>query len=242
MANKTDNPVKTKMDSLNESENLKPTKSKPDWGKDMTDPMALVMEKLASYDAPPLVSLSAQEARKQPTPATAVMDLMKEHNIPSPSSNVDITNKKISVKDGMLNLRIYTPKSGKAAYPIIVYYHGGGWVIADLDTYNASAEGLANQVEAVVVSVAYRQAPEYKFPIAHDDCFAAYEWTIKNAEFIKGDSRKIALVGESAGGNLAAAVSMMARDTGIQMPIHQVLIYPIAGFDFNTESYKESEN
>lgn len=125
---------------------------------------------------------------------------------------------------------------------MIVYYHGGGWVIADLNTYNASAQGLANQAEAVVVSVAYRQAPEHKFPTAHNDSYAAYEWTVKNAASIKGDPKKIAVVGESAGGNLAAAVSMMARDKGLQLPVHEVLVYPIAGYDFNTPSYKESDS
>lgn len=234
-----DSAVKTKTEVA--ATELKPANQKPDWGKDMTDPMAVVIEKLVGYNAPPLVSLSAKEARKQPTPADAAMDVMKENNIPTPPSNIDITNKTITVKDGTIPIRIYTPKTGKDSYPVIIYYHGGGWVIADLDTYNASAEGLANQVEAVVVSVAYRQGPEHKFPTAHNDCYAAYEWAVKNTSSIKGDPNKIAVVGESAGGNLAAAVSMMARDKGLQLPVHEVLVYPIAGYDFNTESYKESE-
>ncbi len=208
----------------------------------MTGPMAVVIEQLASYNAPPLTSLTAQQARQQPTPAQATMAVMQENNIPKPPSNVDTTGQKIAVDGGQIHVRIYTPKTGKASYPVIVYYHGGGWVIADLDTYGASAEGLANQAEAVVVSVAYRQAPEYKFPTAHNDSYAAYEWTVKNAASIKGDPNRIALVGESAGGNLAAAVSMMARDKGLQMPVHQVLVYPIAGYDFTTESYMESDS
>lgn len=221
---------------------LKPANPKPDWGKDLTDPMAVVIEKLKSYNAPPLVSLSAQEARKQPSPADAAMAVMTEHNLPMPPNNVDTMGKDIPVQGGTIHLRIYTPKTGKDAYPVIVYYHGGGWVIADLNTYNASAQGLANQVEAVVVSVAYRQAPEHKFPTAHNDSYAAYQWTVKNAASIKGDPKRIAVVGESAGGNLAAAVSMMARDKGTQLPVHEVLVYPIAGYDFNTPSYKESDS
>ena len=221
---------------------LKPAGEKPAWGKDITDPMAVVIEKLKSYGAPPLTTLSAQEARKQPSPADAAMAVMQEHNIPMPPANVDTMGKDIPVKGGQIHARIYTPKTGKDAYPVIVYYHGGGWVIADLNTYNASAQGLANQVEAVVVSVAYRQAPEHKFPTAHNDSYAAYEWTVKNAASIKGDPKRIAVVGESAGGNLAAAVSMMARDKGMQLPVHEVLVYPIAGYDFNTPSYKESDS
>ena len=155
---------------------------------------------------------------------------------------VDTAGKDVPVKGGQIHLRIYTPKTRKNIYPVIVYYHGGGWVIADLNTYDASAQGLANQVEAVVVSVAYRQAPEYKFPVAHNDSYAAYEWAVKNAATIKGDPKKVALVGESAGGNLACAVSMMARDKGFQLPLHEVLVYPIAGYDFNTPSYQESDS
>lgn len=221
---------------------VKPVNPKPAWGKNMSDPMAVVIEKLTSYKAPPLVSLSAPEARNQPSPADAAMDVIKENNIQISPSQVDTLGKEIPVKGGQIHIRIYTPKTGKDVYPVIVYYHGGGWVIAGINTYNASAEGLANQAEAVVVAVAYRQAPEYKFPTAHNDSYAAYEWTVKNAASIKGDPKRIALVGESAGGNLAAAVSMMARDKGMQMPVHEVLVYPIAGYDFTTPSYQESDS
>ncbi|MCY7422654.1 MAG: alpha/beta hydrolase [Chitinophagaceae bacterium] len=231
-----------KTDMTDKPRDLKPANPKPAWGKDLTDPMAVVIEKLGSYNAPPLTSISAQEARKQPSPADAAMAVMTEHNIPAPSNNVDTSGKDIPVAGGQIHLRIYTPKTGKEAYPVIVYYHGGGWVIADLNTYGASAEGLANQVDAIVVSVAYRQAPEYKFPTAHNDSYAAYEWTVKNAASIKGDPKRVAVVGESAGGGLAAAVSMMAREKGFQLPVHQVLVYPIAGYDFNTPSYKESDS
>lgn len=221
---------------------LKPAGEKPAWGKKLTDPMAVVIEKLVSFGGPAITTLSAVEARKQPSPADAAMAVIKEHNIPVPANNVDTTGKDIPVKGGQIHLRIYTPKTGKASYPVIVYYHGGGWVIADLNTYNASAQSLSALVDAIVVSVAYRQAPEYKFPVAHNDSYAAYEWTVKNAASIKGDTKRIAIVGESAGGNLAASVSMMARDKGMQLPVHEVLVYPIAGYDFTTPSYKESDS
>lgn len=223
-------------------DNLEPAQPKPAWGKNMNEPMAVVIEKLVSFKAPPLVSLSAQEARKQPSPADAAMSVMQEHNIAALPNNVDTTGKDIPVQGGQIHVRIYTPKTGKNTYPVIVYYHGGGWVIADLNTYNASAQGLSNQADAVVVSVAYRQAPEHKFPTAHNDSYAAYEWVVKNAGSIKADPKRVAVVGESAGGNLACAVSMMARDKGFQLPMHQVLVYPIAGYDFNTASYKEADS
>ncbi|GAC1423670.1 MAG: hypothetical protein NVS1B13_15520 [Flavisolibacter sp.] len=242
-SNGVDSTQEGKKDTVStKTSELKPSDPKPDWGKNLTDPMAVVIEKLKSFNAPPLVSLSAQEARKQPSPADAAMAVMKDYNIAAPETKVDTAGKEIEVKGGKIHLRIYTPKTGKNAYPVIVYFHGGGWVIADLNTYNASAEGLATSLEAVVVSVAYRQAPEHKFPTAHNDSYAAYEWTVKNAASIKGDAKRIAVVGESAGGNLAAAVSAMARDKGFQLPIHEVLVYPIAGYDFTTPSYKESDS
>ncbi|MBC7424244.1 MAG: alpha/beta hydrolase, partial [Ferruginibacter sp.] len=154
-------------------ESLQPAGEKPAWGKNLTDPMAVVIEKLKSFNAPPIVTLSAVEARKQPSPADAVKAVMQQHSIAVPPNNIDTIGKDIMVPGGKIHLRIYTPKTGKDVYPVIVYYHGGGWVIADLKTYDASAAGLANMVEAVVVSVAYRQAPENKFPVAHNDSYAA---------------------------------------------------------------------
>lgn len=221
---------------------LRPVLPKPFWGKDLSDPMAVVIEKLDSFHAPTLTSLSAQEARKQPAPADAAMAVIKEHNLSMDPNNVDTSGKDIQVNGGNIHIRIYTPKTGKNVYPVIVYYHGGGWVIANLDTYNSSALALSNLTEAIVISVAYRQAPEFKFPTAHMDSYAAYEWTLNNAASLKGDAKRVALVGESAGGNLAAAVSMMARDKGMQMPVYEVLVYPIAGYDFTTSSYRDSDS
>jgi acetyl esterase len=218
---------------------IKPAGEKPQWAPDIKPEMQAVIEKLASYNAPPIETLSAEEARKQPTPTTAVMDLMKEHNIPMPPAKSDTVGQSIPVKGGSIHARIYTPKEGNGPFPVIVYYHGGGWVIADLDTYNASAQGLCEQAKAVVISVHYRQAPEHKFPAAHEDAFAAYEWVVANAASLKGDAKKIAVVGESAGGNLAANVSIMARDKGIQAPVYQVLVYPVASNNMNSESYQK---
>ncbi|AMM52817.1 lipase [Rufibacter sp. DG15C] len=218
---------------------LKPTGPKPAWGSTITPPMQAVMEKLASYGSKPIPQLTAAQARTNPTPTTAVMDLMRENNIKMPPSKVDTVGKMIPVQGGQIHARVYTPKTGKSSYPVIVYYHGGGWVIADLNTYDGSARGLAEQADAIVVSVAYRQAPEHKYPTAHNDAFAAYKWALANAASMKGDPKKVAVVGESAGGNLAAAVSMMARDQKVQMPVHQLLVYPIASYNTTSPSYQK---
>jgi acetyl esterase len=227
----------TSMTSGQAAAGLKPTGPAPDWGKSIHPEMQAVIEKLMSYGDKPIETLSAADARKNHTPTDAVMDLIKENNIVVPVPGVDTVGKTIPVVGGNIHLRIYTPKTDSKTFPVIVYYHGGGFVIADLDVYNASAQGLAEQTGAVVVSVAYRLAPENKFPVAHNDAFAAYEWTLKNAASIKGDPKMIAVVGESAGGNLAANVSIMARDKKIMVPVHEVLVYPIAQSDMNTKSY-----
>lgn len=221
---------------------LKPTGEAPAWGKTIHPEMQAVIEKLMSYGDKPTESLSAVDARKNHTPTDAVMDLMTENKIMMPAPKVDTVGKEIPVAGGTEHIRIYTPKSGNGPFPVIVYYHGGGFVIANIDVYNASAQGLAEQVGAIVVSVAYRLAPEHKFPTAHNDSFAAYAWVVKNAASIKGDPNKIAVVGESAGGNLAANVSIMARDKKIMMPLHEVLVYPIAQADMNTKSYQANAN
>ena len=221
---------------------IKPKGPKPQWAPDITPEMQTVIEKLESFGTPPLPTLTVKEARTKPSPADAAMGVIKDNNISIPPPQCDTSGKDIQVSGGTIHLRIYTPKATMDSFPVIVYYHGGGWVIADLDTYDASAKAMCEQAGAVVVSVAYRQAPEFKFPTAHNDSYAAYQWVLNNAASIKSNSRKIALVGESAGGNLAASVSMMARDNHVAMPIYEVLVYPIAGYDLNTQSYQKNVN
>lgn len=139
-------------------------------------------------------------------------------------------------------VRTYTPLQGNGPFPVIVYYHGGGWVIADLDTYEPSARALAEKTGAIVVSVAYRQAPENQFPAAHEDSFAAYRWAVENAGSINGDPNRVAVAGESAGGNLAVAVALIARERGVQLPVHILSVYPIADGDTESPSYQEYAN
>ncbi len=216
---------------------LKPAGPAPAWAPSIKPEMQVVMDKLATLGGKPIETLEAGEARLQPTPTDAVKEIMAENNIPVPPAKCDIANKDIPVTGGTTNVRIYTPKTGPAPFPVIVYYHGGGWVIADLDVYNASAQGLCEQVGAIVVSVEYPKGPEKKFPAAHTVCFDAYQWVIANAASIRADAAKIAVVGESAGGNLAANMSIMARDKKITMPLYQVLVYPVANNDMNSASY-----
>jgi len=221
-------------------------------GIEMKDPlkaahadMKKVLDELGSLGGKPLSTLTAAEARKQPTPADAVKSLlMKEKKSTAPLEMAKVDSKKIPGAAGQIDVRLYTPKpsaglGGKdgGPLPIVVYYHGGGFVIADLETYDASARALAKESGAIVVSADYRHAPENKFPAAHDDAFAAYQWVLANAGSFNGDGKRVAVAGESAGGNLAINVSIMARDKGVQMPLHQVLVYPMAQTTMMTDSY-----
>jgi acetyl esterase len=204
--------------------------------------MREVLQTLQKMGGKPIETLSAQEARQQPTPADAAVTVMNTRGIAQPPLDIaSVEDRTINGEGGDIPVRIYTP-TGNGPFPIVVYYHGGGWVIADLDTYDASARALSHHANAIVVSAHYRQAPEHRFPAAHDDAFRAYQWTLANARAIGGDPARIAVAGESAGGNMAAAVSLRARDTGTQLPVHEVLIYPVAGVDTDTPSYAENAN
>ncbi|GAC1301448.1 MAG: alpha/beta hydrolase [Mucilaginibacter sp.] len=212
----------------------------PAWAPDIKPQMQAVIEKLVSYGDKPVETLTAVQARKNHTPTDAVTDLLKENKIPAPLFNIDTMGKDIPVNGGAIHLKIYTPKTGNGPFPVIVYYHGGGFVIANIEVYDASTKTLADKVGAIVISVAYRLGPEHKFPMAHNDAYAAYQWAVKNAMSIKGDPYKIALAGESAGGNLAVATAIKARDNGGVQPVAILAVYPIADSDTNTPSYTKN--
>lgn len=202
--------------------------------------MRAVLDQLAALGGKPMEKLTPQQARKQPTPADAVKALLKKEGKstdPEPVGNVQNTT--VPGPAGAIPVRIYTPQ-GEGPFPVILYIHGGGWVIATVDTYDSSPRAMVNLTHAVVVSVEYRKAPEHKFPAAHEDCYAALQYVIKNAAKMKGDPKRVAVMGESAGGNMATAVCMMARDRKGIMPLYEVLIYPVANGNFNTPSYQKN--
>ncbi|MBC7742531.1 MAG: alpha/beta hydrolase [Bdellovibrionaceae bacterium] len=201
--------------------------------------MKKVLSELMAKNGKPIETLSAVEARTQPTPADAVKEVMrKEHNTKQPEL-AEVKEIQVDGASGKIPARLYIPKA-KGPLPVVVYYHGGGFVIATNDVYDATPRSLAEQTKAIFVSVEYRKGPEFKFPAAHDDAFAAYKWVVSNAASFGGDAKKIAVAGESAGGNLALNVAIKARDEGVQTPTHQLLIYPVASNDMNSESYKEN--
>ena len=199
--------------------------------------MKVVIDKLVSLGGKPIESLSAEEARKQPGPADAVKAVLVDQGKKQPPSKMREEDATYPGAVSSQKARIYTP-AGKGPFPIIAYFHGGGWVIADIDAYGAGARGLAEKIGAVVVSLEYRHAPEAKFPAAHEDALAGYKWVLANAAKWNGDPARVAVAGESAGGNLAANVAIMARDQKLQAPLYQLLVYPVAGNDTMTKSYQ----
>ena len=202
--------------------------------------MQAVLDQLAKLGPKPLETLTPAEARRQPTPKDAVIALLEAQGKPTaPDASVATKDTTIPGPGGRLPVRIYTPKEAAGPLPVVVYYHGGGWVIADKNVYDAGARAISKLANAVVVSVDYRLAPEHKFPAAHDDAFATYKWALENAAAINGDPNRVSTAGESAGGNLAVATAMAARDGGVKLPTSVLAVYPIAGTDTTTASYAE---
>lgn len=150
-----------------------------------------------------------------------------------------IEDRTLAVAGGTIRLRCYTPR-GAGPYGACLYFHGGGWVINDIDTHDDLVRRLAAASGCVCVSVDYRLAPEHRYPTAAEDSYAALQWTAAHAAELHVDPRRLAVAGDSAGGNLAAALCLMTRDRGGPPLQFQALIYPIVDCDLNRPSYLEN--
>jgi len=207
--------------------------------------MQSVIDTLVNMNPKAIENLTAPEARMQPSAQDAARVIMRNQGL-DPNDDMGVSTRDISVQGeaGAIPARVYIPQNvnSRQPLPLIVYYHGGGWVIGTNDTYDSTPRIIAKKVNAIVVSVEYRKAPEFKFPAAYNDAFAAYTWVLHNAAALGGDANRVAVMGESAGGSLALSVSMMARENHVQMPVYQVLIYPVAGTSMYNKSYVEERN
>ena len=206
-----------------------------------TPDMQAVLDALAALNPAPIETLTPEQARMQPSFADAYRAVLAQRGIPETTDAVTTEDRPYG-EDPLQFVRIYRPVGVEGRLPVIVYYHGGGWVIADVGTYDATPRYLAEALGAIVVSVEYRKAPEIKFPAQHLDAALAYAWTLNNLSDLGGDPGKVALVGESAGGNLAVATAILARDNEIPQPDHVVAIYPIANTDPALPSRTDSAN
>lgn len=161
--------------------------------------------------------------------------------LPRQEVHPDVTaeDRDIDGPGGPIPVRIYRPPSENSVLPLVLFLHGGGWSVGDVDTYDGTARRHAEVADAVVVSVGYRLAPEHPFPAAVDDVWAATQWAVRHAAELGADPDRVAVAGDSAGGNLSAVVAQLARDAG--MPLRfQLLWYPSTTFDTSLPSFAEN--
>ncbi len=186
-----------------------------------------MLANLARLELPPISETPVAEARKLMVETSQLLGPLE------PVANVE--DRILPGPAGDLPIRIYHP--GGEQCPVVMYFHGGGWVIGSIESHDGYCRKLANATGAIIVSVEYRLAPEYRFPAATEDAFAATKWVSENIESLNGKPGPIGVAGDSAGGNLAATVCLMARDRNGPAIGCQVLIYPITDCNFQTGSY-----
>lgn len=170
----------------------------------------------------------------------AVREMLALTPRPQGEPVASVEDRTITANGAQIPVRIYRPESGPAVKPALVWFHGGGWVIGSLDGSDFGCRIMANASGCTVISVDYRLAPEYKFPTAVDDCLAVTKWVAENGPELGVDGARIAVGGDSAGGNLAAVVSQLARDGGGPAIAFQALVYPVTNYDFSTASYRDN--
>ena len=191
----------------------------------------MLVDQAAAAGAPPLSSMDPPAARRmmvqmaRMTAAGPVEVTAEDRTIPGP--------------DGDIPARSYTPE-GSGPFPLLVWFHGGGWVIGDLETADATCRELAQRADIVVLSVDYRLAPEHRFPAAPEDCYAALTWAVDHAADLGADATRLAIGGDSAGGNLTAAVALMAHQRGGPSARFQLLVYPATDARMSYPSISEN--
>ncbi|MEJ2888139.1 alpha/beta hydrolase [Actinomycetospora aeridis] len=191
-----------------------------------------LLDALVEQGMPPIECMTVPQARLA---CGAFVDLQP------PAEEVGtVSDRAIPGPAGDIPARIYVPSGGESTKGVLVYFHGGGWVIGDLETVDRPCRSIANAADVVVVSVDYRLAPEHVQPAAFDDCYAATAWVAEHAEELGADASRLAVGGDSAGGHLSAAVSLAARDRGGPAIAYQMLLYPVVDFDWTSPSITEN--
>ncbi len=196
------------------------------------DPIAkMLLDQMAAAGRPPMSELSPAEGR-------ATYEAMAELGGPE-ESLARVEDRALPGPAGDIPVRVYTP-AGDGPLPALVHFHGGGWVIGSLNSHDRQCRALANASGHVVIAVEYRLAPEHKYPAAAEDCLAVTEYVMAHPEEFGIDGHRVAVGGDSAGGNLAAVVCQMMRDHGDPLPSFQLLVYPVTDHDFGTVSYRDN--
>jgi acetyl esterase len=185
----------------------------------------------AALNLKPVEESTPEEARESIRSRTAAL---------GPFEDVAaVADHKVPVAGGEITVRVYSP-GGPGPHPALVFYHGGGWVIGDLYTHDGICRSITNAAGCLLASVDYRLAPEFRYPVAAEDSYAALRWVADNAARLGVDARRVAVGGDSAGGNLATVVALMARERGGPTLVQQTLIYPVTNHDLDTPSYHEN--
>ncbi len=196
------------------------------------DPQARkVVDALAALNLKPIKDSTPTEARESMRTRTAAL---------GPFEDVAaVADHRIPVTGGEITVRVYQP-AGLGPHPVLVFYHGGGWVIGDLYTHDGICRSIVNAAGCAVASVDYRLAPEFRYPTPVEDSYAGLLWVVANATRLGLDPARVAVGGDSAGGNLAAVMALLARDRRGPRLLLQVLVYPVTNYDFGTVSYREN--
>lgn len=191
-------------------------------------------DRLAATAGPPRHTLSPEAVRRA---MEAEQAAEVSQSPPPPVAHIE--SRVIAGPAGDIPVRIYTPV-GDGPFPVVVYFHGGGWVLCNLETHDGICRRVAHDAGCIVLAVDYRLAPEHKFPAAPEDCYAATRWAARHAVALNGDPSRLAVAGDSAGGNLAAVVALVARERGGPALVAQAMFYPIIDLRMQSPSYTEN--
>ena len=196
------------------------------------DPQAQkLVDAMAALNLKPVEQSTPAEARESMRSRTAALGPFEEV--------ARVEDHRAPVAGGEVVVRVYSP-AGAGPHPVLLFYHGGGWVIGDIETHDGICRALTNAAGCAVASVDYRLAPEFRYPVAVDDAYAGLRFVVDRAAQLGIDPRRVAVGGDSAGGNLAAVVALMARDRRGPAIRQQVLVYPVTDHRFDTPSYREN--
>ena len=202
--------------------------------------MRHVLSVLGQMGGKPIESLRTPEARAQPTLDMALRRILRDSH---DEQGTGMEMRLIPGPSVEIRARIYAPLAeAKGPRPVILYFHPGAFVLGDVDHYDATPRTISQRTGAIVVSSHYRQAPEHRFPAAHEDAFAAWNWVVEHAESLGGDPNRLAIVGEGSGANLAVNVALRVKATGGRLPLHLGLVTPMATLNFDLPSHLELDD